>query len=146
MKVVLKIACWILAIYAIYFPLTYFNSPMDKKEIKVSHILVSTKEKADDIKSQLEEGANFEELARKHSECPSAEYGGDLNFNEHGRLIPEFEKVAFGMAKREISEPFETKFGWHIAKVNEIRYFSDKENFSRLYYIDEQQAKEILNK
>ncbi len=147
MKIVLKILCILTALYCIYFPFSYFNGAQDKKEVKASHILVETEQEAIDLKKQIEEGKiSFEDVAKNHSLCPSSEYGGDLGFNEKGRLDKDFEKVMFSLKKRIISDPIKTKAGWHLAKVYEIKYFSDKENFSLRYAISTEEAIKLLNK
>lgn len=134
MKVVLNILCWILAIFCIYFPFSYFHKDMDKKEVKISHILVETQEKALDLQKEIKEGKSFEELAEKHSLCPSKEKKGDIGYNMKGRLLPEFETAAFKLNNKEISEPVKTEEGWHLIKIYDIKYFSDKENFIQKKY------------
>ncbi len=129
MKVVLNILCLILVVFCMYFPFAYFHKDMDKKEVKISHILVETKEKALDLQKEIKEGKSFEELAEKYSLCPSKENKGDIGYNMRGRLLPEFEKKAFKINKNEISEPLKTKEGWHLIKIYDIKYFSDAENF-----------------
>lgn len=143
MKNILKIACVIVAIYCIYFPFSYFHSTLDKKAIKISHILVNTEDKATELKSRIENGESFEELAKAYSECPSGEDGGDIGFNERGKILPEIEKIAFTEKFNNLIGPVETEVGWHILKLTDVQYFSDKENFSRKYYVD---VKEELNK
>ena len=56
----------------------------------------------------------FAELAKANSDCPSKEKGGDLGEFTKGRMVPEFEKVAFAQAVNTVSEPVKTQFGWHI--------------------------------
>ncbi len=68
---------------------------------------------------RLQEGASFEELARQHSDCPDG--GGDLGFFARGRMVAAFEEAAFSLKPGTYSPPFETEFGWHIAKVLEKR-------------------------
>ena len=134
MKVVINILCWILVVFCIYFPFSYFHKDMDKKEIKISHILVETQEKALDLQKEIKEGKSFEELAEKHSLCPSKENKGDIGYNMRGRLLPEFETAAFKLDNKEISEPVKTEEGWHLIKIYDIKYFSDKENFIQKKY------------
>lgn len=105
-----------------------FESP---EQAHARHILVSVDEKADektrqtgkakadDLLVQLKGGANFEELARKSSDCPSAPQGGDLGFFGHGQMVPEFDTAAFALKPGELSAVVTTKFGYHIIKLEE---------------------------
>lgn len=93
-----------------------------KKEIHARHILLKTEEEAKAIKEQLEDGANFEKLAREKSgDTASGKRGGDLGYFGEGEMIPEFTKAAFAMDKGEISDPVKTEFGWHIIKLEDKR-------------------------
>jgi parvulin-like peptidyl-prolyl isomerase len=106
------------------------------EEVSAAHILIKTDATAKDTKEdeakalakiqdllkQIRGGADFAELAKKHSEDPgSGSQGGDLGFFGKGRMVPEFEKAAFSMKDGEVSEPFKTQFGYHIIKRNEYR-------------------------
>jgi len=71
------------------------------------------------VKSQLDRGVAFEELAHKHSDCP--ESGGDLGCFGRGQMVQEFEDVVFALKTDEVSDVFETPFGFHIAKVYDKR-------------------------
>lgn len=93
-----------------------FMTPM---LLRASHILVNGEQEANAIKAQLNAGADFEELARTKSLDSTAIRGGDLGFFQKGQLIPEFEEVAFGMKKGEISPVFKTQFGYHIIKLTD---------------------------
>lgn len=77
--------------------------------------LEGAKEQIDTIYEQLKAGTPFEELASQHSDCP--ENAGSLGFFPRGRMVPAFEEVAFSLPEGAYSEPFQTEFGWHIAKV-----------------------------
>jgi parvulin-like peptidyl-prolyl isomerase len=66
------------------------------------------------LKKQLDEGADFEELARKHSDCSSSSRGGDLGLFEPGEMVPAFDEVAFALDIDELSDVVETEFGFHI--------------------------------
>ncbi|MCD7780743.1 MAG: peptidyl-prolyl cis-trans isomerase [Candidatus Gastranaerophilales bacterium] len=127
MKFIMSLFCVILAVYCMYFPYSYFHKEPDKKEIRVSHILVNTEEEAKKIKEELAE-SSFEELAEKYSLCQSKSQKGDIGYYERGRLLPEFEKEAYKMEKNIVSEPIETREGWHLVKIYDIKYFSDRED------------------
>ncbi len=71
---------------------------------------------ANEIINEIENGADFAELAKIYSEDRSGANGGDLGWFEKGRMLPEFEEVAFALEKDEISEPVLSKFGYHIIK------------------------------
>jgi peptidyl-prolyl cis-trans isomerase C len=90
----------------------------------VRHILFNKdqKEKAEDVKQQLENGGDFAKLAKENSQDPgSAENGGDLGCLGKGETVPEFEKAAFGAEQGEIVGPVETEFGYHILKVTDLK-------------------------
>ena len=102
------------------------------EEVKLSEILVSTEQagndeqkiaaaqaKADDLLKQIKAGANFEEVAKKESQGPSAAQGGDLGFFEHGKLAKQLEDLTFGMKKDDVSNVIRTKQGFVILKVTE---------------------------
>ena len=85
-------------------------------QIRASHILVKDEAQAKDIEKQLKGGASFEELAKKHSIDGAAPKGGDLGWFGKGAMLPEFEKVAFGLKEGEISGIVKTQFGYHLVK------------------------------
>ncbi len=91
---------------------------LSSPEIRASHILLKTEEEAKKVLSQLKEGKDFAELAKKYStdSATSAE-GGDLGFFGKGQMIPEFEKAAFALKPGEISDIVKSEFGYHIIKV-----------------------------
>ena len=83
------------------------------------HILVATEQEAKNLKQQIEAGdANFADLAKAHSKCPSGKEGGDLGTFRKGQMVPEFDKVVFGdLPVGKVSEPVKTQFGYHILEV-----------------------------
>jgi len=89
------------------------------QRVRVSHILVDDKSKAEEILKKIKEGASFSELAKKFSlDRESSHRGGDLGYFERGIMVPEFEKAAFSLKEiGEISPLVKTPFGWHIVKL-----------------------------
>ena len=85
-----------------------------------SHILVESQDHALELKQQLEGGADFSELARMHSRCPSGKEGGTLGRFARGEMVREFDAVVFGdLAVGAVSEPVKTQFGFHLIAVLE---------------------------
>ena len=105
---------------------TYFNenkaSFAQGKQVKASHILVNTKEKANEIKDKLAKGEDFAKLAKENStDSGSKANGGDLGFFGRGQMAKEFEDAALALKVGEISAPVKTKYGYHIIKVTDIK-------------------------
>ena len=88
-------------------------------EFHAHHILVPSEEKAQELKKEIQEGASFEEVAKKHSTCPSSARGGDLGTFREGMMVPEFEEACKTLAVGEVSEPVKTQFGYHLVRLNE---------------------------
>ncbi|MFB6245873.1 MAG: peptidylprolyl isomerase [Candidatus Nanohaloarchaea archaeon] len=87
------------------------------EEVHAKHILVENEEHATQLKRKLEKGeATFEELARKHSDGPSGDDGGDLGYFGRGDMVKPFEREAFDLENGAVSDPVKTKFGWHLIK------------------------------
>jgi peptidyl-prolyl cis-trans isomerase SurA len=103
------------------------------EQTKARHILIKTNEVVSDQDartrlSQLRErilgGDDFAALARSHSDDkPSAISGGDMGWVSRGDTVPEFERVMDRLQPGEISEPFQTPFGWHIVQVLDRRQY-----------------------
>lgn len=91
------------------------------EEVRARHILVATEEQASELKSMLDEGADFAELAMEHGTDGTAPRGGDLGFFVHADMVPEFADAAFAMEAGTISEPVQSPFGWHLIKLEERR-------------------------
>ena len=96
----------------------YDENTVNFTQLTASHILVEDEELAKDIKKQLDEGADFAELAKKHSMDSSAEAGGELGTFGKNEMVPAFDEVAFSLEEGEISSPVETDYGFHIIKVS----------------------------
>jgi peptidyl-prolyl cis-trans isomerase D len=96
------------------------------EQVRASHILLKTegkddaavKAKAEEILKQAKAGADFAELAKKNSEDDSNnKNGGDLDYFGRGRMVPEFDQVAFTLEPGQISDLVKTQYGYHIIKV-----------------------------
>ncbi len=85
------------------------------------HILVPTQEACEELKSKIETGADFAEMAKEHSDDPSAEKGGDLGYFKQGEMLPALEKAALIMKPGEISPVLQTHLGFHILKLTEYQ-------------------------
>jgi peptidyl-prolyl cis-trans isomerase D len=107
-----------------------YNSNIEQyttpEQVRASHILFKTegkddaavKAKAEDVLKQAKSGADFAELAKKFSEDDSnAKQGGDLDYFGKGRMVPEFDQVAFAMEPGQTSDLVKTQFGYHIIKL-----------------------------
>ncbi len=89
----------------------------DETEVRASHILVKDKETAEKIRKQIENGADFDYLAKeKSTDKASAVAGGDLGYFTKEKMVPAFAEAAFKLENGEVSEPVESDFGWHIIK------------------------------
>ena len=81
------------------------------------HILVATEAEAIDLKTQINEGADFADLARQHSKCPSGQRGGDLGEFVPGQMVKEFNDVCFNEEVGVVHGPVQTQFGYHLIEV-----------------------------
>ena len=81
------------------------------------HLLVATEEQCNDIKKQIEEGADFAKMAQEYSSCPSKAQGGDLGTFGPGQMVPEFDKVVFSAPVNTVQGPVKTQFGYHLLEV-----------------------------
>ncbi len=90
-------------------------------EYNAAHILVETEEEAQQIKIDLDEGADFAETAREKSTGPSGPRGGDLGWFGPGVMVPSFEAAVLELEEGEVSAPVETQFGWHVIKLMDRR-------------------------
>ena len=89
-------------------------------KVRASHILVATKEEAEKLLLEINNGVAFEDLAKQYSTCPSSRDGGDLRWFGKGMMVKPFEDACFSMKKGEVSAPVETQFGWHIIKLTDV--------------------------
>ena len=83
-------------------------------QVSARHILVESQEFAQDLINQINEGADFGELAQAHSKCPSGKQGGNLGTFGRGQMVQPFENVSFDLPVGGLSAPVQTQFGYHI--------------------------------
>lgn len=81
------------------------------------HILVATQAECESLKKQIEEGADFAQLARLHSKCPSGREGGALGEFGPGQMVAAFDKVVFSAPIGRVQGPVKTEFGYHLVEV-----------------------------
>jgi peptidyl-prolyl cis-trans isomerase C len=91
-------------------------------EFKARHILVKSQEEAEKIISELNKGADFAELAKKHSTGPSGPQGGDLGWFTADRMVKPFSDAVIALEDgKYTTEPVQTRFGWHVILREESR-------------------------
>ena len=81
------------------------------------HILVDSETKCNELKTEIENGASFDELAKQHSSCPSGAKGGDLGKFGPGQMVPEFDKAIFSGDVGVVYGPVQTQFGYHLIEI-----------------------------
>jgi len=103
------------------------------EQVKASHILIKVEPTADeaakaaarkkiqDIQQKLKDGGDFAALAKEYSEGPSGAKGGDLGYFSRGQMVKPFEDTAFAMKPGEVSDLVETRFGYHLMKVYDMK-------------------------
>ncbi|MEX2496323.1 MAG: peptidylprolyl isomerase [Woeseia sp.] len=114
------------------------NERSEIEQMKVRHILVTPNEiiddqtarqRLEDAREQLLAGEDFGELAKLLSDDPgSANSGGEMGWRGPGSFVPEFEEVANSLESGVVSEPFQTRFGWHILEVQDRRTYDNTED------------------
>ncbi|MCF2135936.1 MAG: peptidyl-prolyl cis-trans isomerase [Candidatus Thorarchaeota archaeon] len=86
-------------------------------KVRASHILVEKHSQALEVIRKIAEGADFKEMARQYSSCPSKKKGGDLGWFTRGQMVPEFERAVYALNVGQMTnEPVKTKFGYHVIK------------------------------
>jgi parvulin-like peptidyl-prolyl isomerase len=85
-------------------------------KVHCAHILVKTLIEAQTVKTRIDKGENYAEIAKQVSLCPSGKKGGDLGTFARGQMVKPFEVAAFQLEKGQISGPIKTEFGYHIIK------------------------------
>ena len=98
-----------------------FANAIPGTEFNAAHIIVATQAEAAEIRTQLDAGADFAEMARTKSTDGAAANGGDLGWFGPGMMVKEFEDAVVAMKPGEIAGPLQTQFGWHLVKLNATR-------------------------
>ena len=125
--------------------------------VTASHILIKVeptddaaakaakRERLEGLRKQLNEGADFAEIAKANSDCPSASAGGDLGSFGRGQMVPAFEDAAFSQTVGTVGDVVETQFGFHLIKVTEhntakaLEFDEVKTRISDILYSQKQQ-------
>jgi peptidyl-prolyl cis-trans isomerase C len=84
---------------------------------RARHILVPTEKACEDLKAEIEDGADFAAIAKQHSQCPSGQRGGDLGEFGPGQMVKEFDTVVFSAEVGKVVGPVKTQFGYHLIEV-----------------------------
>ena len=86
-------------------------------EATARHILVDSETLCEELKTKILDGADFADVAREHSSCPSGRRGGDLGSFGPGQMVKEFDDVVFSANLDEVQGPVKTQFGYHLLEV-----------------------------
>jgi peptidyl-prolyl cis-trans isomerase C len=101
---------------------TYVKEKPAREEVHARHILVKSEAEANSVIAELDKGADFGELAKKHSTDPGSSSGGDLGYFGHDDMVKEFADAAFALTPGQYTKaPVKTQFGWHVIKVEDHR-------------------------
>lgn len=121
----------------------YDENTSEFKGSDISHILVTDEAQAKEIKEKLNNGGNFEELAKEFSMDGSKEKGGSLGFTMYNTLVPEFVAGIETIKEGEISEPVQSQFGYHIIKYTgeKVTPFEESKEELKTKLESEQKAK-----
>ncbi|MEM6358208.1 MAG: peptidylprolyl isomerase [Pseudomonadota bacterium] len=90
-------------------------------EVRAAHILVESEELAKTIRQELDDGADFAELAAEHGTDGTAQRGGDLGYFVKADMVQPFAEAAFEIEPGNVGGPVQTQFGWHLIKVEDKR-------------------------
>jgi peptidyl-prolyl cis-trans isomerase C len=98
-----------------------FSDAPETPEFRAAHLLVATEDEANAAKAQLDAGEAFADVAAAVSTDVTSANGGDLGWFGAGAMVEEFETAVMALEIDEISDPFETQFGWHIVTLTDQR-------------------------
>ncbi len=131
------------ALRAYYYELV--GDERARKQVHARHILVETEGEALELIEELEDGADFEELAREKSIAPEGAKGGDLGYFSLDQMVPEFAVAAFATAPGEMTAtPVQTSYGWHVIKVEDNRLLDPPEYEDILSDLESGLSKKIM--
>lgn len=94
---------------------------MDDTEYRARHIILSSEDAAEEVLEQLRFGADFDKLARTRSTGPSSSQGGALGWFRAASTVPAFAQAVRRMQIGEVSQPVQTRFGWHVIQLQDKR-------------------------
>ena len=83
------------------------------------HILVKDEALCESLKQQIQDGSDFAEVAKEHSDCPSGQQGGALGEFSPGQMVPEFDQVVFSAEVNQVHGPVQTQFGYHLIEITD---------------------------
>lgn len=135
----------------------YGDGPLKTRFITVRHILARPADESEtagenarvmlqNVRSKIEAGADFAEMAKEHSEGPSAEKGGMIGTFKRGDLDPSFESAAFALEVGQVSKVVKTKFGYHLIKVEDQSLKDDPGTDDRREAIRNEIQQEEMNR
>lgn len=81
------------------------------------HILVNTEEKCNELRNNILDGADFGDVAKEHSVCPSGNQGGELGEFSQGQMVKEFDDIVFSAELNKVHGPVKTQFGYHLIEI-----------------------------
>lgn len=87
------------------------------RKASARHILVADQATCNDLKTRIEGGEDFAQVAKEHSECPSGQQGGDLGEFSPGMMVREFDTVVFSADLGKVHGPVKTEFGYHLIEI-----------------------------
>ncbi len=94
-----------------------FGFGNNKATASARHILVKDEAACERLKAEIEAGADFADMARQHSDCPSGQRGGDLGSFGQGQMVKAFDDVVFSAALHQMHGPIQTQFGYHLIEI-----------------------------
>ncbi|MEQ1800782.1 MAG: peptidylprolyl isomerase [Gammaproteobacteria bacterium] len=87
------------------------------RKASARHILVADQATCTDLKTRIEGGEDFAQVAKQYSECPSGQQGGDLGEFSPGMMVKEFDTVVFSADVGKVHGPVKTQFGYHLIEI-----------------------------